>query len=149
MSDDFVIYPTGTCFDDALEFLCDVVTAMPGEVDRFRLVHAICLMPETQDNAGERFAHAWVEEAGTADGVIAWSFGIWRGVRVRYAVGRDDKYAHLRPQDVTYYTAEEAWRENVAARHYGPWRPAYAALVKPSQHSRVIPAPASNLEKAQ
>lgn len=128
MSDDNVIYPTGKCFDDALEFFGECVK-QPGEEHRFRLAHGICLMPDEQPNAGQPFAHAWVVEFAR-NGVLVWSFGIWKGFRIRYSAERGEMYAHLRPQAVTYYTAEEAWNENRRTGHYGPWRAEYLALVR-------------------
>lgn len=92
------VLPTGTCFDDALDFLSfrmkqdGVERAMRSLV----LVHGICLVPEGHLKAGTRFAHAWVEETRPDGEVLAWQDGYAEGLRVSYAVGLLELLQELR-----------------------------------------------------
>lgn len=115
------IRPTHTCFDDALDFIEELLREDPRRADGpLFLCHAICTGPKT----GEPFAHAWVEWEGEAyqDG-FAEELG-----RVRYVMTLDELERELTPRQVTRYTVREAARENHRAGHYGPWRPEYRAL---------------------
>ena len=119
------IHPTHTCFDDALDFLADLSKNFPAALyfERYRLVHAICTMPD-----GQPYAHAWVETyAGTAH-----FFGILKGERVRVTVDAAEYRQELKMQHVTEYTPEEAWEENRKSENFGPWIPRYRELCKDS-----------------
>lgn len=121
------IYPTGTCFDDALDYLVTRVKADPriAHERRVRLAHGIALIPEGQPGAGERFAHAWVEEADHC-----YTMGILRGERVLVVHEHDAFYLRLRIERVTHYTIRQAYLENLRTNHYGPWKPEYLALCR-------------------
>ncbi|HLX21672.1 MAG TPA: hypothetical protein VKR23_16115 [Gaiellaceae bacterium] len=116
------IYPTFTCFDDALEFInVRVKQDQRLAFDRtLTLVHGIALA-HTAPN--EPYAHAWVEE-----GDRCWDAGLVDGQKVYYAVARDEFYAARRIQKTTCYTVRQACLENFRTKHYGPWRAEYAAL---------------------
>jgi hypothetical protein len=119
--------PTGTCFDDALEFLEVLVRlrkATPAQIARdARVVHGICLAP----GDGLRFAHGWVRlvphelivQGGIDD---AKSERVWR-VDTAEAFRR-----YMRPQQTTTYTVREFVELNQKHGTTGPWLPEYLAL---------------------
>jgi hypothetical protein len=118
------IYPTHECFNDALDFISDVLIQNPDDrealVEELLLVHGICLAPD-----GQPYAHAWVQ-----DGDRCIFCGILDGTRGYFAASRDEYYAEMRVQDVTRYPVHEALRHNRRTRHYGPWLPKYRALCR-------------------
>jgi hypothetical protein len=120
-----VIMPTHHCFDDALEYISDRVIADPELAfsSRLMLVHAIAQAPDGPKK-GEPFAHAWVEE----DGDTVWASGLIDGERIWFACARAEYHEHLRVQAVTTYTIREAWEQNKASGHFGPWKDEYRAL---------------------
>lgn len=122
------IHPTHTCFDDALDYCGERFKEGAPEAHKLILVHAICLKPEGQPGAGERFAHAWVEQ-----GDECVDHGILDGERVRFTAERAEYYARLRPQDVTRYTMREAALMNIRHHTYGPWEERYSVLCRKSR----------------
>jgi hypothetical protein len=131
LSDGRVVYPTGRCFDDTLDYLDTLYFAgAPSEVVLAHfVVHAICIwpgdQPGTEHRAGEQFAHAWIEY-----GTHVIQSGIMDCSRCWYALDRSEFYQHLQVQQATRYTAREAIIENARTNHYGPWLPEYEALCK-------------------
>lgn len=127
------IYPTGKCFDDALDYISERVKANPSELNRTRLllVHAICVIPEGSPNAGERFAHAWVEEVLSETERTAWQGGLLEdGLKVYFGAPVEQVYEFLKPSTVRVYTIAQAVQENIRTEHYGPWEPVFQALTK-------------------
>jgi hypothetical protein len=126
------IDPTHTCFDDALDYISSRImeAALKGQPPPLHLilVHAICLIPEGQPDAGKPFVHAWVE-----DEALCWDAGIVAGIgRVVYAVNPIEYYRRLRPTSQrTRYNLEEVYEENKRTGHHGPWKPEYLALCRP------------------
>lgn len=122
------IEPTHSCFDDAIAYLEGCVRADPtlAHGDRLVLVHGIGRYPEGQPNAGERFAHAWVEEAG-----LCWDAGLIDGQRVVWSATIAEYYTNLRMETTTRYTCREVWHHNRRSGHFGPWEPVYQALCAP------------------
>jgi len=135
------ILPTRTCFDDALEYLArrlnemsrpafDQLMAEGGLV----LVHGICIIPLDSPEAGERFAHAWVEERRDDGSTVVWQDGFLEcagelnGQRITYAITREEFQRELQPQRFTRYSPREAWEENRRTGHFGPWLPEYRLL---------------------
>lgn len=115
------IYPTFTCFDDALEFVEDLVrTKNTAALTNVLVVHAICVMP-----SGERYAHAWVETGGNC---------IFKGViegEACYITARQSEYYdHFAVQETTKYNWLQAGLENRLAGTYGPWEQKYLALTR-------------------
>src|ERR1043165_3374248 len=80
------IYPTGTCFDDALDLLVAVLKLNPQWEPEIRLVHGICRAPD-----GHRYAHAWVED--DSDATCAF-YGVLQGKRRLFKARRDEYYAN-------------------------------------------------------
>ena len=116
------IYPTHTCFDNALDFIAAVLQENPDDRDvlvtELSLVHGICLAPD-----GQPYAHAWVEHG--AHCIFA---GILDGKQKYFAAFHDDYYAELGVQEVTRYTLQDALTHNRRTGHYGPWERRYRAL---------------------
>lgn len=125
------IGPTHTCFDDALEYLTfQAQHHLARALRTLTLVHAVCRVPEDHPKAGERFAHAWVEERKPT-GDVVWQAGIIpSGQKVYYARERSSFYAFFRVEDATRYTPAQAARENERTLSYGPWVERYKALCR-------------------
>lgn len=125
------LYPTHTCFDDALDYLGLVATAEGRRGLRgLALVHGICLVPEGESfvgagQPGDRFAHAWVESGGR---VIQGA--ILDGERVYFSILRVEFFEKWRVQDFTRYTPRQAMRQNRLSNHFGPWESKYEALTR-------------------
>ncbi len=115
------LYPTHTCFDDALDMLTEAVKANPGsfESDELKLVHAVCVAP-----TGEEYSHAWVESNSTH----VWFVAITNGHRVQYVADRGEFYDEYQVKETTKYTPRQAWEENAKHETYGPWLDRYLRL---------------------
>lgn len=120
------IFPTHTCFDDALDLIAERLKGNPALARQpatvIALVHGILLAPEGP-HKDEPFAHAWVEE-----GDEVWNSGLLDGQRIYYALNRDEWYRLMRLQKATRYSLREAGRENRKSGHYGPWAEEYREL---------------------
>jgi len=112
------IYPTHTCFDDALELIG--IWNSPERQPDLRLVHAICEAP-----TGERYAHAWVEDVRIGS---AYFGGIYQGEKVTVVAKADEYRAGLNIQEVKVYSVSEAIRLNHETNHFGPWEERFRAL---------------------
>lgn len=116
------ILPTGTCFDDALEYIERRVLRVPALASsrKLLLVHALCLA----DDGVTRYAHAWAEEAG-----VCWDCGIVNGEKSWFALdpASMDRMRHVLQK--TKYTCIQVLRHNRQSGHYGPWEEPYAAHV--------------------
>ncbi len=128
------IYPTGHCFDDALELISELVMEKPARAHdaTLLLVHGIAVGDGNGVPKGHRYAHAWVE-----DGDLCWDGGLVDGQRIYYAVKRTEWYAARRIVHTTRYSVEQACRENFRSGHYGPWRREYRALCNDSDQLEV------------
>lgn len=123
------LYPTHSCFDDAIEYIehrlyAEAPAAFATRADDDApdipiLVHAICVAPD-----GTRYAHAWVEEQQQC-----WEGALHQGEKIWFAVPRDEHEAWRRPEQTTRYTLRQVGEENRRTGTYGPWDPAYLALV--------------------
>jgi hypothetical protein len=111
------ILPTFTCFDDATEYIARRVTAKPALVYSLVLVHGLAA-----GDAGEVYAHAWVEEGGAC-----WDAGLVDGQKIFYAVARDEYYAARRISATTKYSCLELLVNNRRFGHCGPWEARYRA----------------------
>jgi hypothetical protein len=117
------IYPTHRCFDDAIEFLEDIIKNKK-ELDESRLlvVHSICLMPD-----GQPYAHAWVEDPKTNSCIFK---GTLKRKALYFQADRQEFYEQYKVQETTKYTVKQACLENLRTNSYGPWLPKYIALTK-------------------
>lgn len=119
------IHPTGTCFDDALDLIAEIVKAHPDAAytREFELVHAICHPPEFH-----KFAHAWVEtDQGKG---VAIFFGIIDGRREQIATRAEEYRQRLNVLEETRYTPYQAYQMNDKHENYGPWEQRYIDLTR-------------------
>ncbi len=116
------IYPTHTCFDDALEYIAEIVkrNVFLIDSDQHFLVHGILLSPDFG-----AYSHAWVEE-----GDFVWFGGIIEGQKGYCQVARNEFYEEMQVQEVTKYSIRKARRENLRTGHYGPWLDKYRQLTR-------------------
>lgn len=133
-----MIVPTGTCFDDALDFFGQVLT--PKQVfalaQDFSIVHGICLSQETKTP----YAHAWVEQRNALGGnTIIWQAGVYEGDRVYYAMALGDFEEDFIVQTCTRYTLTLALKMNDLWNNFGPWRKDYLALCRQQHEDPTIP----------
>jgi hypothetical protein len=131
------ILPTHSCFDDAIEYLTariagdQAIRANPGALvtdPPLILVHAICVVHEGHEKAGQPFAHAWVEERLADGSWVAWQAGILRGKRIEFSMPRSELEQKFRPQVTTRYTPMAAFMKNLQTKSFGPWDQRYQAL---------------------
>jgi len=117
------LYPTFRCFDDAMDFISELIAADKDIGDLF-IVHALCTTP-----AGATFAHAWVEDDRENHAIHAVLAAPGDTERLWVAVEPiADYHRAMRVQEFTRYTPEEAWRENRRTQSYGPWLERYIAF---------------------
>lgn len=126
------IQPTGSCFDDANIIISSFIRDKdPKWHDRLRLVHAICIMPET----GKPYAHAWVELDGK--GCIA--NGILNGEVMTYEVDRNEFYERMQVTETIVYTLRAAALAALRhGGHCGPWSKRIDALTRDSGVRKVF-----------
>jgi hypothetical protein len=128
------IRSTGNCFDDALEFFemfrLDNAAVRADVLRTMRVAHGIC----TTD-AGETFAHAWVEERVRNDpDRRTWPERVvWQGMsaesgRAFFAVALDWFYEAYAVRERTLYTLTECAQLNRRHGTYGPWIARYRLL---------------------
>jgi len=112
------IYPTGTCFDDAMELVEEIIKSDKSKLSTLFLVHGICREP-----GGELFSHAWVEEGDSCyfDGII-------NGEQAHIECDRAGFHDHFDVQEFTRYTMHKAFTENIRTNNFGPWEEKYLAL---------------------
>lgn len=117
------IFPTGTCFDDALEWLTELVKRSPlrGFTPNLFLCHGICLM-----HGIDPYSHAWVEEFG-----MVWFSGVIEEDKAMIKCDLKEFYDHFHvTEQVTKYTPWQAVEQNHAAENYGPWEQRYIDLTR-------------------
>lgn len=127
------IYPTHTCFDDALDFIdalisgADTNILFPSNQNKFVfhlcdvwLVHGLILW------SGKRFSHAWVK---SADLIIQAGFFDMKASSIRFksyfALPKESFIEEFNPEDMTEYSIPDAIRMNYRYGHYGPWEEKY------------------------
>jgi hypothetical protein len=114
------VYPTHSCFDDAMEFIDYLAVEFKDESMPIQLVHGLM-----KGDDGQLHAHAWVEESNMGLAVFA---GIHRGQKTYFYTPVKDFYACYRITETTKYSIEEALQNNLRTIHFGPWEPKYVAL---------------------
>lgn len=148
---DYIIEPTGKCFDDALSFLelfrLDDPAIREDIMRTVRIAHGICAVP-----AGVAFAHAWVEERVINDpDRPRWPARVvWQGMRHQsglpayFAVDAEWFMQAYGVRERTLYTPRECAMWNLRTGHYGPWIARYRLLAGSSrvlgeiQNARVL-----------
>lgn len=128
------IFPTGTCFDDCIDYLNHLALENPANIKKlnedYRVCHGICLM-----DSGEPFAHAWLEYRNSViDG------GIYQGEKVAVRIAKHEFYANLKPLKVIRYTLKMCCHlEKRVFKYQGPWDPEIRALCKDTKgHLRLV-----------
>lgn len=119
-----VILPTHTCFDDVLDFQCELMKVDPERAHRQFIVHGILLAPEGP-KMDEPYAHAWVED--DEEGRVYQS-GFLDGQKIWWGCDRDEWKQVMRVQDESRYTFLQALALNWQTNHYGPWVETYREL---------------------
>lgn len=112
------IYPTGTCFDDAMDWFMKNYK----DKNNLLLVHAIC-----EKDDGELYSHAWCEHDNQAFG-----FGLieHEGEQVFccYCTDIKDYYDYFKVKKKSKYDITKVLLNNVLYKTYGPWRQEYLEL---------------------
>lgn len=123
-SDELTIYPTNTCFDDALDFLGIMSKKEPDKVRAgyFFLVHGIL---KNRDE-GYLYSHAWIE---TKDETVIHS-GLLDKQLVYAEVPKSEYYDEMGLVECTRYTAREASDLNHKHVNFGPWKEKYVKLCR-------------------
>ena len=120
-------FPTHTCFDDAFEFINDVIINNLKMLDQLKeelvLVHAICKMPAD----GRLYAHAWVEDKKKKQCIFK---GIVNGKADYFGADMKEYHEHIMPQEITLYTVMQAVIENRKNGTLGPWKQEYKKLCR-------------------
>lgn len=132
---DLTVYPTHTCFDDALELYMLFVQNPRAEV---YLVHGICKKED-----GDLYAHAWVERNGEC-----YFAGIIDGAKRGFTASLPAFYEKLNvTSDVTKYTLENILQfEDLHDRKSGPWEPRYLELTREGKKNREKENPTSSID---
>jgi hypothetical protein len=126
---DLTIKPTHTCFDDTESIVVAHLREDPKCWDRLKVVHAICIMPDT----GKPYAHAWVE-----DGDEVLFMGVYKDDRVIAVVDKTEFYAEMKVQRPTYYTIPQVVEHGVKQNRSGPWKQEYMELCRDYHPSKAI-----------
>lgn len=127
------VMPTGTCFDDSVQLIVEILTECPEMKDSLRLVHAICA-PENR----EPFAHAWVEDIATDTALFMAvhtgpnaELGVMdKSGRVALKASIDEFRAYYGVVEATSYTYAQLVALNVETGHVGPWEQRYRELCR-------------------
>lgn len=122
------IHPTGTCFDDMLDTLVDILRMHPERVDTLCLVHALI-----QPDGTSLHSHAWLESADS----VLFSLLV-EGALQYFQAEKAAYYAETRPTLVQRYTYPQALGLNRLSGHYGPWDARIRALCKASREGGTI-----------
>jgi hypothetical protein len=122
------IYPTHTCFDDAIEYLTHTVKSVgPKTVHaHYSLVHGICLHPD-----GRPYSHAWVERTTASHRTLCIGIGrLESGEPVAYEGAKEEYYDNFQVQKTYKYTIKEMIKHNYEHGTYGPWLPELLQLCR-------------------
>lgn len=124
------LYPTHTCFDDALDFLQAQVRRTPLIVwtTEWKLVHAICHPPGKNP-----YSHAWIERT-VPSGIDCYFWGRANspdGPIVQAVAEKDEFYKEFYvTSHITRYTLREVYDQNTIHGTFGPWEERYQVLTR-------------------
>jgi hypothetical protein len=127
------IYPTFSCFDDAISNLVYLMKRDGGEPVRkgdVLIVHGI-ICPDGKD-----LSHGWLEYDGNV--IVS---GMLHGEKVMITADRSEYYEQSVVKDTTKYTLFEAYREEKRHGHFGPWVERYRALCRDAHEEKSHVAP--------
>ena len=121
------LYPTNTCFDDAMEYIEFRLTEDPSLVhdERLILTHVLAEVLEPGPHQGEIITHAFCVENGEC--VDMW---ILNGERVAAFRTPSEMAQSLRIIESTRYNLKQVHQENVRSGTYGPWEQKYLDHVR-------------------
>lgn len=133
------LYPTHTCFDDAVDFVNLIADKCPDKcpeaikeaVSRLVIVHAICLLPN-----GSPYAHAWVEDK--EEGICVFRF-IVKNKPKYFNTPIEKYYVKFQVQETTKYTIEQAVKETRRTGTSGPWEQRYLVLTRGYTEKNCLP----------
>ena len=112
--------PTGTCFDDSLDFIFDKFKN--GKI-HYNLIHGIC-----QQKNGNLYSHAWVEDIKNNTFI---DFKIIKRQKTCLIFeNKMDFINEFRPKSWTTYTLWQSLLMNWKWGNYGPWEHGYIGLTK-------------------
>jgi hypothetical protein len=127
------IYPTHTCFDDAIDLMCELLKVNPKSRNVLRVVHAICRAPD-----GHLYAHAWLLDTESQWALFT---GIQEGERRHFVAPVDEFERDHEVQESVQYTPAEVVKQNFESGHYGPWIEKYRELChKKGEPHRILGA---------
>lgn len=118
---EMTLYPTGKCFDDAVEIITAFLRTDPrhaGRKDLF-IVHGIVEGPEYS------FSHAWVLDEARK---TVFQFHFLNGERIGVEYTLEQFNHHFKVTDEKRYTLREFDRLNRTHMTYGPWEDKYRRL---------------------
>lgn len=121
------VYPTHTCFDDAIEFIEIQIREnkiKDLEDKHYLLCHGI-MNPRENNLENKEIAHAWVEHNNDV-----WFAGIYKGEKMWVCVDKREYYNESNILDVTCYNIKELYEFNTKFKTYGPWKTDYLNLCK-------------------
>lgn len=98
--------PTGTCFDDTVEYMLKAPS--PDAV----LVHTIC----SSNATSPPFVHAWVEHAD-----MIFTCGLYNGEKVFFGVNKFDFRGRLSIRYEVRYTFQQMTQHLLSTLTSGPW----------------------------
>lgn len=118
------IYPTHQCFDDAFDFIGELIRAKRKyDLINLYVVHSICLMGD-----GEPYAHCWIEDDNDGSCIFR---GIISGeVTYLHAPVRNEFYEEFQVQETTRYSMTDAWKKFIETDKTGPWEEKYERLTR-------------------
>lgn len=118
------VYPTHTCFDDAIDIMVEFAQSHPAAItmERITLVHAICQMDDGQD-----FSHAWVESKHLGR---AYFKGLQNGRKELFECDAKSYRKDLKAREITEYDYSAMVKENYRHATYGPWEKKYIDLCR-------------------
>jgi hypothetical protein len=121
MTEENTLYPTFSCFDDAMHFIEYVWKNYPS-LDEIFVVHAI---GKAHDEGETRYSHGWVEDHNVGVCIYA---GYLKGVKVYMCSPIEEYYSKFKFIETTKYTPKQAITLNLKHGTFGPWEPKYVAL---------------------
>lgn len=115
---EIVLYPTGTCFDDAVDYLNDLCSKEPWKIKwlnkQYKIVHGICLLED-----GSPYSHCWLERANRCYDFRLYGSSIKEKVMVEYT--RIEYYSRFKPQKMLKYSLKDCCDLERTYGYPGPW----------------------------
>lgn len=127
------IYPTHTCFDDALDFIARMLKkggqSPPDLAKKYRVVHGLYRVDQVLYCEKKVIAHAWVLDREHNEAI---QDGYLKEERVTYSIAIEEFRKLFNTIHETIYTLHEVAKLNAKHNNYGPWDRIY---LKHCRHS--------------